>query len=315
MTLKNAIEIYLDWKTTHAQYAASQYAVRLNQFLGYLGEDTLLANITGDDVIRYHRHLENSHYYDNGIISKKYSLSTVAYSTIILKNFFRFWQGRGKAFVNHKELLTVRHIVPLKKTVSYEEFRKMSESLSVEYFDELIKKLIIHLLWDTGMRLSELKEMNISDIHEVHPEYGVRSATIRTRKTMRYSLVAWSAETNDLLNKYLGIRLCMDIPTDALLVTGIRKKAKSITSKTIERWVKIIANEANITGNITPHSFRHGKAHHMLKNKANITEIAAILRHSKLESCYHYLQMNPEQYLKTASKFLNSTQQNLLLVQ
>lgn len=305
MLLKNAIEIYLDWKKTHALQAPSRYAIRLNQFSEYLGKDILLENITGDDIVRYHRYLENSTYYNNEVMSKKYSLTTIAYSTVILKNFFMFWKGRGKTFVNHKELLTVRHVIPLKKTVSYEEFTKMSATLNEHYFDELVKKLVIHLLWDTGMRVSELQEIDIADIHEVHPTYGVRSATIRTRKTMRYSLVAWSSETNDLLNKYLGIRLCMNMASDALLVAGKRRRSRRVNKKTIERWVKSIAVEANISGVITPHSFRHGKAHHMLKNRASITEIAAILRHAKLESCYHYLQLDQEQYLQTASKFLH----------
>ena len=308
MSFENAIEIYLDWKATHAKSAPDRYAVRLYTLADFVGRNTPLANINGDDIVRYHRHMEKITFKKGGT-SKKYSLATVAYSERIVKNFFMFWQGRGESRVNHKEILAVRFIHPTKKITIEEDFRKMSQVLDERYFDDLIKKLAIHLLWDTGMRVSELCDINIADIGNVDPQYGVRTATIRTRKTMRYDLVVWSKETDALLNKYLGIRLCIDAPTDALLIGRKRVDGARITTRTIERWVEHIAELANVDESTTPHSLRHGKAHSMMDKGANLRDIAAVLRHSRPDSSYNYLNLNRTKFLEVASKYLEPNHQ------
>jgi len=79
MNIQNAIQIYLDWKQSHTNYAFSRYKVRLEQFLDYIMPKSCLQDITGDDVVAFHRSVE-SHY----------SASTIAYSARILRNFFSF---------------------------------------------------------------------------------------------------------------------------------------------------------------------------------------------------------------------------------
>ena len=288
MSFEKAIEIYLDWKTTHASTAPDRYQRRLYHAAEYIGREKPLIEVTGNDIIQFHRHLEQS-YFLKGAISKKYSHATVAYSTRILKNFFMFWQGRGESKVNHKELRAIRYISPLKKIVTKEEFEQMSDSLEEVYFDDLGKKLLIHLLWDTGMRISELRDLNIADINPVHPQFGVRTANVRTRKTMRYNLVVWSKQTDQLLNQYLGVRLCMESKTDALFINGKRHTAKQTTVRTLQRWIESIAESIGLDEGITPHSFRHGKGHHILNTSGgNVRDIYAILRHVRPESSFHY---------------------------
>lgn len=301
MLFVNAIEIYLDWKSTYAPTAPSRYITRLRHFSKFLGQNKLLEEVTGDDVIRFHRSLETTTY---GRALKNYSTSTISYSAVVLKNFFAFWKGRGKTQINPKEILPIRHAGRLKKVISHEEFKKISNSLDERYFDELEKKLMINMLWDTGMRISELCELNIGDISAVHPTYGVRTAKTKTRKTMKYNLVMWSKQTDLLLAKYLGIRICSNVWTDALFIIGRKKSSRRVCVRTLQRWIENLVAINGLDGGITAHSFRHGKAHAMLNNGANIRDIQAILRHVKPESTYHYLSLNMEQYLQVASKYL-----------
>jgi site-specific recombinase XerD len=304
MFFENAVEIYLDWKATHASTAPSRYAIHLSRFADFIGKAKRLKDVTGDDVIRFHRHMGKVGYVREGLV-QDYSLSTIAYSTRILKNFFMFWHGRRESDVNHKEILPIRHVVPIKRVISEKEFREMDKVLDPHFFDDMRKKLAIHLLWDTGMRVSELCDLNISDIQDKHPVYGVRSATIRTRKTMRYNLVAWSKETDDLLIAYLGLRFCIDAKNDALLLSSKSDNATPITVRTIQRWIEEVSEVADLGEGITPHSFRHGKGHSILSTPgSNIRDVSAILRHARPESSYHYLSLNRDQYLETASKYL-----------
>ncbi len=57
----------------------------------------------------------------------------------------------------------------------------MSESLDERFFPELTRKLAIHLLWDCGIRVSELCDLNISDIENTSKP-GIRCAKIQRRK-------------------------------------------------------------------------------------------------------------------------------------
>jgi len=78
MSLKQAINSYLLWKSTYAPSASIQYQTRLKPLMDVFGSDTEVNSITGDNISSYHLQMEN----------EGYSNGTVAYSTRILKNFF-----------------------------------------------------------------------------------------------------------------------------------------------------------------------------------------------------------------------------------
>ena len=65
--------------------------------------------------------------------------------------------------------------------------------------------------------------------------------------------------------------------------------------------------------NLTPHSFRHGKAHYVLDNGGDIHDVQAVLRHRNLNSSLNYTQLNRKKYLKTAGKFLGLPKKSLVI--
>lgn len=290
MDIKKAIQIYLDWKESHTTVAFERYKIRLAQFEQFIGETKKLRSLTGDDVVAYHKKMEQF-----------YSSATVAYSARILRNFFYFWHGRREVDFNPKEIIPIRFINPNKDIVTKEDFQEMDELLDEDYYDDLKKKLVLHLLWDTGMRISELCDIELSHISKENEE-GLRTAKVRSRKSMRYNLVVWGGKTNELLIKFLGIRMCQDITTDKLLINI--KTGKPYTPRSIQRWIKDLADLANLEKDITPHSFRHGKANYILDEGGSVRDVSAILRHVKPESSFHYMQLSTKRYLDVARKFV-----------
>ncbi|MCP4123019.1 MAG: tyrosine-type recombinase/integrase [Bacteroidetes bacterium] len=292
MTIEKAITIYLDWKQSHTTVAYDRYRVRLEQFLNFIMPKSCLQDITGDDVVAYHKHMEGH-----------YSLSTISYSARILKNFFAFWQGRRETNFNPKEIIPIRFTSADKDIVTHEDFRDMDDLIDTEYLPDLQKKLVLNLLWDTGMRVSELCDLKLSGISE-QGSNGLRTAKVRTRKSMRYNLVVWGKDTNELLNSYLGIRLCMEKPSDLLLINP--RTGKPFTTRTIQRWINELASLAMLDKIITPHSFRHGKANYILDQGGTVRDVSAILRHVKPESSFHYLQLSVKRYQEVAEKYLTT---------
>ncbi len=290
--IQNAIYSYLEWKQTHTSAAYTCYKIRLEQFAEFIQPKTKLSEVNGDDIIAFHRSLENH-----------YSLNTIAYSARVLKNFFWFWHGRGFTAFNPKEIIPIRFVSADKDIVTREDLEDMNSLLELNNLPDLQKKLVLHLLWDTGMRLSELLDIKISDINKQGSD-GLRTAKVRTRKSMRYNLVIWGADTNELINRYLGIRLCMETDHQNLLINP--KTKKSFTPRSIQRWITELSDMAMLDKTITPHSFRHGKANYILDQGGSVRDVSALLRHVKPESSFQYMQLSQKRYEDVARKYLNT---------
>lgn len=295
--LSSAVEVYLDWKATYTHAAYHRYKVRLSHFMKFVGADIEIRLITNDHIQAFTNFLRQS-FTKTGTL---YSDTTIAYSISILKDFFAFWRGRGLSQVNPKEIRAIRHIKNYKEHVTAEDIEDLFSTLDEHYFEDVQKKLIISLLWDTGMRVSELVQLDLEDIKPI-TENQTGSAVVRTRKTMRYNLVVWGSETTRLLNLYLGARLSQRYNNDALLVS--RKNKKRLSNRTVQRWIKDICQQAMIDKEITAHSFRHGKAHNMLNRGANHRDITAVLRHANPMSSFHYLSMNETHFRQVAEKYV-----------
>jgi len=189
--------------------------------------------------------------------------------------------------------------------VSIGDFQDMNGLLEVNTLVDLQKKLVLNLLWDTGMRLSEMLDIKINDIGDKGRD-GLRAAKVRTRKSMRYNMVVWGSETDDLLNRYLGIRLCIDCESQQLLINP--KTEKPFNPRSIQRWIKDLSTLAGINKVITPHSFRHGKANYILDCGGSVRDVSAILRHVKPESSFQYMQLSTKRYQDVARRYLTTNE-------
>lgn len=300
LSLKESVITYINWKARTIKSARSRYLPRLKELVGFQKEGKTLKELTVEDITDYHMQMED----------KGYSLATIALSTRIIRNFIEFWDGRKAVKINPKEIKPPKFLTPEQPVVELEDFELMSESLSDGYTAELQRKLAIHLLWDTGMRVSEMTDLKLSNLNQPSID-GVRSARIKTKKTDRYNLVLWSKETDELLTKYLGWRITQDHPTDYLFIRTDKASNKGLTTKTIERWVKQLAKDTLLGKEITPHSFRHGKAHFILNNGGTAIDVQTVLRHKNLNSSLNYMRLNESKYIDRASRFLTKTKQQI----
>lgn len=291
-----AISIYTEWKSTRIKSAHSRYQYYLNKLYESTGRIQCLNDLNEMHLVAFQRSLEQEDYAD----------STRAFAIVVVRNFLEFWHPKGCVSINPKQVKPQKFLTPEQPVVDEDDFMNMADLLSENKMVELQKKLALHLLWDTGMRVSELTDLKIGNLKQ--SQEGMRSAQIRTKKTDRYNLVIWSKHTEELLHKYLGWRILQNHPTDLLFIRTDRISKNGITTRTVERWVKKLAQDALIGKDITPHSFRHGKAHHILDNGGTAIDVQTILRHKNMNSSLHYMRLNEARYMKRASKFLGEDQ-------
>lgn len=291
MQLQNAIETYLNWKTSYTTKAAIPYRTHLYRFFDYISKQTVEAVVL-EDITRFQLWLK-----------KKYAMANVAYAMIILKNFFEFQKRQGTICLDPYFIRIPKFVPNSHKALSLEEFIVMDKMLGDEEFWEIEKKLVHNLLWETGVRVSELCDLNISDL-----DSNRMSAQVKTKKNNKLRWIFWTPKTHALLLRYLGIRICLN-QYPALFIASHGSVRDRVTCRTIQRWVKEIGERAKLQRIISPHCYRHGKAHQMLSiNPGCVKDIQQILGHSEdnPRASFSYLRLSSDEMEVRARMYLTN---------
>lgn len=288
MNKQKYIDQYLDWKASFAPRAFVCYRRYLDQFAKFLG-DKELTDISLADVLKF-----------QAAESKTHKQSTVAFEMIVIRNFLQFWKRQGTDCLDPAILRIPRYVPKPHEALTVEEYAKLREVSGVSDFLSLSRTLCLALLWDTGVRVSELCDMNLDDI-----DLSARNAQVITKKSLIVRWVFWTDATHELLTKYIGTRICLN-QGKALMVAAASGQRERITTRTVQRWVHDACKAAGVTRKITPHSFRHAKAHQILKRGGSVADIAKILGHSDKNpsAAFNYLKLSKGEVEERAKLYL-----------
>jgi len=293
MNMNKIISEYIAWKGTHAPSASKSYALWIKRFLLVCGIKKV-EEYSINDIIKYHDWMMN-----------RYSPYTVQYALVIIKNFFQYCRNQNYACLQPSLIRTKRYAPNSHRAIPEGEFRKITALIPTNEFRLLRDKIMIHLLWDTGVRVSELTDINLDQISETK-----RSAVIRTKKTNKMRIIVWSEETHDLLLKYLPIRRELHNTNRAksLFVGWDKSRGWSIrlTTRSVQRIIKFYANKAGIKEKVSPHSFRHGWAHKRRDENASLAFIQRGLGHISPVSTFTYEQYCDVEFEKSANSYLKA---------
>lgn len=283
--MKHLVREFLEWKGSHTERAAYAYRYPLEQFCDFIRkkpEDLVIG-----DIASYTAHLKT-----------KYAPATVAFRVATLKSFLIYLQAKGLKSLHPTFVKIPKFASPRRIAVTDEDMVKFCATENEWEFWGLQKILCYRLMWETGLRVSELCDLNIADL-----DRDKASCQILTKKARQYRWLMWSATTHELLLRFLGTRLSLN-QNPWLLMTGAGRKR--LTPRTVERWVEEGRGKAKIWKHLTPHSFRHGCAHRLISLGANVKEIALILGHSEENpsASFKYLKLNEREALGIAKKYL-----------
>jgi integrase/recombinase XerD len=289
--MEKEIKEYLAWKGSYATRACVNYKIWLKFFIEVCG-NRKIETYNIEDIVRFKHWLET-----------RYSSSSVQYAMIVIKNFFYFFKQQdcrclSTAFIKIPPKNTNSH-----KAITEAEFLKTIAGISTFDFLGLRDSLIIRLLWDTGIRVSELCSINLSQIDE-----NKHSMVIRSKKTQGYRIIVWSIETHSLLLKYFEKRQNLTRSKEAgALFIGMKKGLGwtiRLTKRSVERMVKKYIFQAGIKEKLSPHSFRHGWAHKRRDQNAPLAFIQKGLGHINPASTFIYEQYNDNEFESHANSYL-----------
>lgn len=137
-------------------------------------------------------------------------------------------------------------------------------------------KLILSILYSTGLRVSELIEIKIQDI-----DFSERTIFIKG-KGNKERIVLFDKDTKEEISAYLNFRVKK---SEYLLVNNY---GHPLSARYIQMMIKKYAEKAEIKKNVTPHVLRHSYATHLLKRGVDIRIIQQLLGHSSILSTQIY---------------------------
>jgi len=292
--MNQKIKEYLDWKGTYATRASVAYKIWLHRFVEICGLKEL-DKYEVSDLVKYRNWLE-AHY-------NPYSVS---FATVVIKNFLQFCQTQNYKCLSPTLVRLPRIAAKSHRAVNEDEFLRIISVMPSKGFRQLRDLLMVRMLWDTGVRVSELCDIEISQFDE-----NKTSAIIQTKKNGKKRIIVWSQITHRVLMKYMSMRLEIQLQnrSSAALFVGWKKGrgwSARITSRSVQRTIRYYVDRAGIKEKITPHSFRHGWAHKRRDQNAPLAFIQRGLGHINPISTFIYEQYNDLEFERNANAYLKA---------
>jgi len=149
-------------------------------------------------------------------------------------------------------------------------------------------KLMIKLLYSSGLRLSELQRLKVNDL-----ELSQRIGWVRKGKGQKDRMIILSEDLCGDLQNYIT-------DENKYLFPG-REEDKPISVRQIQNIVARVANAAQINKNVHVHTLRHSFATHLLENGTDIRKIQALLGHSNLNTTQIYTHISNKELKQVRS--------------
>ena len=276
---------YLKYEKRYSHLTAIAYKKDLDQFEEFYVKTIGDFNVEGiNDKIARMWVVE--------LMDKGISARTVNKKISALKSFYKYLLRFEVVKENNLDNVIVPKV--RKKLPQFVEEKNLDHLLDDGYFgkdfEALRDKLILSLLYGTGIRLSELMHLKDADIHT--SEFLIKVLGKRNKER----IVPYPRSLNQLIEEYKSERnRLFGSPTECLLLT---EKGKPVYEKLIYRVVNKYLSMVTTLDKKGPHVLRHSFATHMLNRGADLNAVKEMLGHSNLSATQIYTHTSLEKIRK-----------------
>lgn len=274
----------------------------IKAFISYLGEDK---NASYNTQISYERDLKKLKVYleKQGIIKvqevsetslNSYILflekegkaaSTVSRYIASFKGFFEYCLKHGVIGQDPAERLKppkVEKKFPQILTIS--ETQKLMDGPDVQSDKGIRDRAMLELLYATGIRVSELISLKTEDMN-LSMEYLVCHEKAKDR------IIPFGSAAKDALIMYLDKTRAHMVGESDSEYLFVNCSGKPMSRQGFWKLIKYYADKAGIEKEITPHTFRHSFAAHLLENGADVQSVQKMMGHADVSTTQMYVEM------------------------
>lgn len=215
-----------------------------------------------------------------------------------IKSFYKFLVYSEIIEDDPTELLEMPKIgTYLPQVLSVEEIDEMEAEIDMSKKEGHRNRAIIETLYGSGLRVSELINLKLSDIYFNEEYMKVRGKGNKER------LVPISKESLRQIKDWMMYRNEIDIQKGNEDYLFLNRRGAPLTRVMVFMIIKDLANKAGIEKNISPHTFRHTFATHLLEGGANLRDIQQLLGHESILTTEVYTHINPGYLRESIMKF------------
>ena len=288
-------QAYLKVEKRYSANTSQSYAEDLRQFCSYLSE------YLGRDVLQ-ERGLPSDldllaiRGFVNHLYRKNYNKSSISRKLAALRSFFGFLCRQN--YVTQNIAQSVRTPKLPSRLPGVLQVDEITELLEIDFDDTpagIRDRAILELLYATGMRVGEIAHLRLSLL-------DLDSRIIRvTGKGNKERVVLFGEKAESALRAYLDIRGTLAKGHDPHYVL-LNLKGNRLSETRIRQILSAYVQKSALQKRVSPHTFRHSFATHLLNSGADLRWIQELLGHSSLSTTQKYTHLSVDQLLKTYQK-------------
>ena len=270
----------------------TNYQLYLERFIDFAGDITV-DKITSEVIRRYRLWLNR---YKNETTNEELSLITQSYHLIALRGFLTYLSRRNITSLAADKIILPKTARKQVTFLQYDEVVRMINQIPTDTEAGLRDRAIVELLFSSGLRVSELVNLNRDHINLSRREFMVRGKGQKDRP------VFISKSAAEHVSSYLDARTD-SLP--ALFLSYSQRNAapnlsgdyRRLSARSIQRMISQYARLAGITKHVSPHTMRHSFATDLLMNGADLRSVQSLLGHSNISTTQVYTHVT-DQHLK-----------------
>lgn len=283
---------YLEIEQNRSQKTIANYDRYLQRLVEFAGDKDV--SKINDDMIRKWRIWLARHKDNRG---EEMGKTTQNYHLIALRSFLKYAAKRDIETLPSDKIELARVKRPQIGFLDTDEVQRLFDIIDTSNPVGLRDRAILELLFSSGLRVSELVNLNRDHINLERGEFQVRGKGQKDRP------VFISPEAAEAVGLYMKSR---NDNYDPLFIHYAGSKEEGytrLTARSVQRLVKRYAGLAGITKVVTPHTLRHSFATDLLINGADVRSVQGLLGHSNISTTQIYTHITDPQLRKVHEQF------------
>ncbi len=265
---------YLEYERHYSCYTVDNYKKDIEEFLEYLERESInYLKLEYSDIRLYLAYLKEEKHEKSTSISRKLSA---------LRSYYKYLCNNNRVNTNLFNLISS----PKKeqKLPRYFEYNELEELFNVPDLKTTLgqrDRLILELLYATGIRVGELVKIRLKDINKSERTILIHGKGSKER------IVNYGEYASDILNMYLNdsYKKLNKFNSDYLILNN---QGRNITERGIRYILSNLIKRTSLHKNISPHMLRHSFATHLLNEGCDILSVKELLGHESISSTQIY---------------------------
>ncbi len=217
---------------------------------------------------------------------QKLAAATVSRNIASIKAFFLYLFSEGKIQNDVALCLKAPKIEKkMPEILTMGEVSALLEQANGDSPKEIRDKAMLELLYATGIRVTELISLKVSDVN-------LPMHFIMCRDPHKERMIPFGTQAHDALERYLGGVRAEMVEDKSSEILFANCSGKPMSRQGFWKLIKFYAKKAGITADITPHTLRHSFAAHLVENGADLKSVQEMLGHSDISTTQIYANMN-----------------------